>query len=459
MPRSIPVGFVWQHLSLPATLRHVPSTTYTHLPQAQIVQLHTKILIGLLAGVITGLLANLADIEWLRQALVWLELVGTAFIRLVTMIVIPLVVSSLMVGTASLGDIRKLGRIGSKTLIYYLLTTAIAVGIGLGVANLFQPGNSVDPETRDQLAAQFGTEAAGKIQVATEYSSLKNVLLNLIPRNPVEAAAEFDLLPLIFFSVVFGAAVSLLPREQKGTVISFFDGANNASMIVIGWVMQLAPYAVFALIGSIVSQFGPDLLRSLLIYALVVTLGLLLHMFGTFSVVVRFAAGLNPILFFRRIVAAPVFGFSTSSSSATLPVTMRTAEKRLGVSKQVSSFVLPLGATINMDGTALYQAVAVMFIAQIYNIPLDLNTQLTVVLTATLASIGTAGVPSAGIIMLIVVLQSVGLGDKVEIGIALILGVDRILDMLRTSVNVAGDLSCSAFIARSEGEKLQPSEL
>ena len=425
-------------------------------------QLYTKILIGLVAGAVVGLAANLADIGWLRGTLVSLELVGTAFIRLITMIVIPLVVASLMVGTASLGDIRKLGRIGSKTLVYYLLTTAIAVSIGLGVSNLFQPGSSVDPQTRDQLAAQFESEAAGKMQMAAESPSLKDVLLNLIPRNPVQAAAEFDLLPLIFFSVVFGAAVSLLPREQKGAVMSFFEGVNGASMIVIGWVMKLAPYAVFALIGSIVAQFGLDLLQSLLIYSLVVILGLLLHMFGTIAVMVRLAAGLNPISFFRRIVAAPIFGFSTSSSSATLPVTMRTAEEKLGVSKQVSSFVLPLGATINMDGTALYQAVAVMFIAQIYNIPLDLSAQLTVVLTATLASIGTAGVPSAGIIMLIVVLQSVGLGDKVEAGIALILGVDRILDMLRTSVNVTGDLSCSAFIARSEGERLLatgPSEI
>ncbi len=419
-------------------------------------QLYTKILIGLVAGAVVGLAANLADIGWLRGTLVSLELVGTAFIRLITMIVIPLVIASLMVGTASLGDIRKLGRIGSKTLVYYLLTTAIAVSIGLGVSNLFQPGNSVDPETRDQLAAQFESEAAGKMQIAAESPSLKDVLLNLIPRNPVQAAAEFDLLPLIFFSVVFGAAVSLLPHKQKDAVMSFFDGVNGASMIVIGWVMKLAPYAVFALIGSIVAQFGLDLLRSLLVYSLVVILGLLLHLFGTISVMVRLAAGLNPVSFFRRIVAAPIFGFSTSSSSATLPITMRTAEEKLGVSKQVSSFVLPLGATINMDGTALYQAVAVMFIAQIYNIPLDLGAQLTVVLTATLASIGTAGVPSAGIIMLIVVLQSVGLGDKVEAGIALILGVDRILDMLRTSVNVTGDLSCSAFIARSEGERLEP---
>ena len=291
--------------------------------------------------------------------------------------------------------------------------------------------------------------------MAAQTSSVGDVLLNIIPRNPVQSAANFDLLPLIFFSLVFGAAISLLPEHNKSTVISFFSGINAASMIVIGWVMKMAPYAVFALIGAIVAQFGLDLLHSLLIYALTVVLGLLLHMFGTIAFLVRFAARLNPINFFKRIIQAPIFGFSTSSSNATLPITMSTAENELGVSQEVSSFVLPLGATINMDGTALYQAVAVMFIAQIYDIPLSLTAQAMVVLTATLASIGTAGVPSAGIIMLIIVLQSIGLGDRVEAGVALILGVDRILDMLRTSVNVTGDLSCAAFIARSEGDALK----
>jgi Na+/H+-dicarboxylate symporter len=288
------------------------------------------------------------------------------------------------------------------------------------------------------------------MQVAAQAPSVKDVLLNVIPRNPIQAAAQFDLLPLIFFSVVFGAAISVLPGENKATVISFFSGINDASMIVIGWVMHLAPYAVFALIAAIVSQFGLDLLRSLLIYSLTVILGLALHMFVTIPVLVRFAARLNPVDFFRKIIAVPIFAFSTSSSNATLPLTMSTAENKLGISKEVSSFVLPLGATINMDGTALYQAVAVMFIAQIYDIPMSLTAQATVVLTATLASIGTAGVPSAGIITLIIVLQSVGLGDRVEAGIALILGVDRILDMLRTAVNVTGDLSCAAFISRTE---------
>ena len=413
-------------------------------------QLYTKILIGLIAGAVVGVIANLADIAWLRATLTALEPVGTGFIRLITMIVVPLVFASLLVGTASLGDIRKLGRIGGRTILYYMLTTTIAVTIGLALGNLFSPGSSVDPATRDKLAARFEDEAQGKMEIAAESPSVTQVLIGIIPRNPVQAAANFDLLPLIFFAIIFGAAVSMVPDEQRQAVLLFFEGVNSASMLIITWVMKLAPYAVFALIAAVVAQFGLDLLRSLLLYSLVVVLGLLLHMFGTLALMVRFAAKMSPVLFFKRIIAVPIFAFSTSSSSATLPVTMGAAESKLGVPKQVSSFVLPLGATINMDGTALYQALAVLFIAQIYGIPLDLGAQLTVVLTATLASIGTAGVPSAGIIMLIVVLQSVGLGDKVEAGIALILGVDRILDMLRTSVNVTGDLSCAAYITRSE---------
>jgi Na+/H+-dicarboxylate symporter len=419
-------------------------------------QLYTKILIGLIAGAVLGAVANFGQIEGLRNILVALEPVGTAFIRLITMIVIPLVVASLLVGTASLGDLRKLGRIGGKTLAYYMLTTAMAVTIGLIVSNLIRPGSRIEPSTRDALASRFEGQAKGQVQMAAQTPSLKDTLLNMIPRNPVQAAAQFDLLPLIFFSVVFGAAVSLLPDTNKATIISFFSGINDASMIVIGWAMRLAPYAVFALIAAIVAQFGLDLLRSLLIYSLTVILGLALHTFGTIALLVRLAARLNPWKFFKRIGSVMIFAFSTSSSNATLPLTMSTAERNLGVSKEVSSFVLPLGATINMDGTALYQAVAVMFIAQIYDIPISLMGQLTVVLTATLASIGAAGVPSAGLITLIIVLQSVGLGDKVEAGIALILGVDRILDMLRTVVNVTGDLSCASFIARSEGESLDP---
>ena len=419
-------------------------------------QLYTKILIGLVGGIVVGAGSNLAGLEPVVALLTALEPLGTAFIRALTMIVIPLVVASLVVGASSLGDIRRLGRIGGKTLGYYLLTTALAVALGLVLSNLVKPGAGVDPATRDSLSAQFQGQAEGNMQIAAQAPPLKDVLLNIIPRNPVQSAATFDILPLIFFAVIFGAALSVLPEAKKDPVIRFFDGVNEASMVVIGWIMVTAPYAVFALIASITAQFGLDLLRSLMIYGLVVVAGLAIHGLITIGFMVRFAAKVKPLQFFKRISGVPLFAFSTSSSNATLPVTMATAENQLGVSKEVSSFVLPLGATINMDGTALYQAVAVMFIAQIYGFQMDLGAQMTVVLTATLASIGTAGVPGAGVIMLIAILQTVGLGDRVESGIALILGIDRILDMLRTVVNVTGDLSCAAFVARSEGEQLDP---
>ncbi|MGH7483635.1 MAG: dicarboxylate/amino acid:cation symporter, partial [Longimicrobiales bacterium] len=372
------------------------------------------------------------------------------------MIVVPLVVASLLVGTASLGDIRKLGRIGGKTVIFYMGTTALAVTIGLLLSNIVEPGARVDAGTRDRLATEFGDEAAGQVALATERPTLESFVLGLVPDNPVTAAAEGDLLPLIIFTIIFGAAISLVAGERKKAVLDFFNGVNDAVMVIIDWVMKLAPYAVFALLAAVVARFGFDLLGSLIVYSLTVIAGLALHAFGTYAILVRVLAKLNPLEFYRRIAKAPLVAFSTSSSNATLPVTMETAEEELGISKEVSSFVLPLGATVNMDGTALYQAVATMFIAQIYAVPMGITEQLTIVLTATLASIGAAGVPSAGIIMLVMVLQSVGLGGQAAVGIALILGVDRILDMLRTAVNITGDLTAASFIARSEGEALVP---
>jgi Na+/H+-dicarboxylate symporter len=417
-------------------------------------QLYTKILIGLVAGAVAGAIANLGGITPLQNLFGELEILGTAFINLITMIVIPLVVASLVVGTASLGDLRKLGRIGGKTLVYYMLTTAVAVSIGLVLANALQPGAGVSEATRDELAARYGGAAAGRMEIAAEAPSWVDTLLGVIPRNPVQAAAEMDLLSLIFFTICFGAALTVIRPDRRDAVLNFFHGVNDVSMVLINWIMELAPYAVFVLISAVVANFGFDLLQSLFMYTIVVVLGLGMHAFGTYGLILAFVARLNPRKFYKSIAAVPLFAFSTSSSNATLPLTIETAEEKLGVSNQVASFVLPLGATINMDGTALYQAVAAMFIAQIYGIDLGLGMQLTIVLTATLASVGAAGVPSAGIITLIIVLNAIGMGEHVQAGIALILGVDRILDMIRTSVNVTGDLTCTAVIARTEGEKL-----
>jgi Na+/H+-dicarboxylate symporter len=415
-------------------------------------QLYTKILIGLVAGTLAGVLASLLGIQPLTDLLIAIRPLGDAWIRLITMIVIPLVVASLLVGTASLGDLRKVGRIGGKTIVYYMLTTAIAVTIGLVISNVIRPGSSIEESTRDSLTAQFEGEAATRMILAEEKPSTVQILLEMIPRNPVQAAAEMDLLPLIVFTIIFGAAITMVDAERRDAVLNVFHGVNDASMVMIHWVMKLAPYAVFALLGAVVAESGLDLLRSLFIYTLVVFGGLLLQGIVTYGLVLRFLAGFNPLDFVRRIAKAPLIAFSTSSSNATLPVTIETAEEEVGVSNEVASFVLPLGATINMDGTALYQAVAVMFIAQIYGIPLSVGDQLVIVMTATLASVGAAGVPSAGIITLIIVLNSVGMAAQVQAGIALILGVDRILDMCRTALNVTGDLTAATVIARSENE-------
>ena len=418
--------------------------------------LYTKILIGLAGGAALGLAANLLALDGLTTFFTWIEPIGTVFIRLIMMIVVPLVVASLILGTASLGDIRKLGRIGGKTVAFYLMTTALAVCIGLLASNLVRPGSRIDAGTRDELVAQYSGEASESITLAAEKPAVKDVLIEMIPTNAFAAAASGQLLPLIIFSIIFGAAVSVIATPRREAILLFFNAVNDAVMVIIDWIMKLAPYAVFALVGAVVSRFGIDLLRSLLIYALVVIGGLMIHAFGTYAIIVRVLAKLNPADFYRRIAKAPLVAFSTSSSNATLPVTMEVAQEDVGVSREVSSFVLPLGATINMDGTALYQAVAVMFVAQIYAVPMTLGDQLTIVLTATLASIGAAGVPSAGIITLVLVLQSVGLGAQTQAGIALILGIDRILDMISTAVNVTGDLTVASAIARSEGETLVP---
>lgn len=420
--------------------------------------LYMKILIGLVLGIVLGLVASLFDIGWLQSILMGIQPIGTAFIRLITMVVVPLVVASLLIGTASLGDLRKLGRIGGKTVVYYMSTTAIAVTIGLILSNLVRPGGSIDTATRDALSSQFAAEAGARVSAAAEKPTVVETLLNMIPTNPIQAAAQMQLLPLIVFTILFGAALTVIREDRRNAVLNLAEGVNDTVMVLIDWIMKLAPYAVFALIAAIIADpnTGISLLRSLLIYALTVVAGLLLHVLGTYALVVRFLVKMNPITFFRRIANAQMVAFSTSSSNATLPVTMETAEEQVGISKEVSSFVLPLGATINMDGTALYQAVATMFIAQIYGVDLGWAGQLTIVLTATLASIGAAGVPSAGIVILVLVLNSVGLGEHAAAGIALIFGVDRILDMIRTAVNVTGDLTAASFVARTEGESLQP---
>ncbi len=404
-------------------------------------ELHTKIFIGLLAGIPAGfLLGDLVE---------YLQPVGDIFLRLIRMIVVPLVFSSLFVGTASLGDIRKLGRIGIKTMGYYLSTTAIAITIGLVLGNIFTPGNSIDQATRDRLFSAHQTEAAQKIDIASNKPDILDTLVKIVPGNPVESLAEANMLQIIFFALLLGIAVTMLPGNKGKPLIRFFEALSETMIQTVHIVMKMAPLGVFALIAVVVGRFGTDILVSLLKYTLVVLLGLGAHIFLTYSTAIRLFTNYNFFKFLKGIRPAQLIAFSTSSSSATLPVTIECCEENLGVSEKVSSFVLPLGATINMDGTALYQGVAAIFIAQVYGIPLTIINQLTIVLMATLASIGAAGVPGIGIITLAMVLETIGVPLE---GIALILGVDRLIDMCRTTVNITGDSSCALIIGATEKE-------
>jgi Na+/H+-dicarboxylate symporter len=351
------------------------------------------------------------------------------------MLVVPLVFVSLVGGVTGLGDVKKLGRIGLKALVLYLCTTAIAIAIALSLAVLVSPGQGMKVDAG---------QAAFK---AKEPPALADVIINMVPSNPVQAMAQGEMLQVIVFALLFGVAITLA-GERGRHVLNFFNDLDAVIMKMVDFVMELAPVGVFALIARTFATQGIDLILPLAGYFLVVVGALLVHGLGTFAAVVRLLAGLNPLRFFSKMRPVMLFAFSTSSSSATIPVNLKTVEKRLGVDSSVASFTVPLGATINMDGTAIMQGVATVFIANVYAVHLTMGDYLSVILTATLASIGTAGVPGVGLIMLAMVLGQVGL--PVE-GIALIIGVDRLLDMMRTTVNVTGDAAVSCVIARSEG--------
>ncbi len=407
-------------------------------------QTYTKILIGLLLGVLAGLAFGpvIAEVKPL----------GTAFIRLIQMIVVPLVFASLLVGTASLGDPKKMGRIGLKTLVYYLAYTALAVLLGLALANLLEPGRGLPYEVQSRLLASYGGQAGSRATGANQRPDPVETLLRVIPTNPMSSLSQSNLLQVIFFAIFSGVALALLPRERATPVLAFFQGLGDAMIEIVHIVIRLAPYGVFALMAAVVGSFGLGVLLPLLRYTLVTIAGLVLLNF-TYPPVVRLVSGMSPLVFMRGIRSPQLIAFSTSSSSATLPVTIQACEEKLGVPPDIASFVLPLGATVNMNGSALYHGVSAVFIAQVYGIPLALGDQVMIVLTATLASIGAAGAPGVAILMLVIVLEQAGI--PVE-GISLILGVERILDMFRTTVNITGDASAAVVIAASEGELRPP---
>ena len=409
--------------------------------------LYTKILIGLLSGVIFGILAN--QLGFSDFVFNYIKPIGSVFIRLISMVVVPLVFASLLVGTASLNDIRKLGRIGAKTVAYYLCTTAIAISIGLLLANIFRPGTGLSQEAQKKLI-QSSSEAVGvQVETVPKKPTVTDILLNIIPTNPVKAFVGGKMLQIIFFALMTGICLSLIGSKRSQPVINFFESVNEVVIQMVHIIMKIAPYGVFALISAVIADFGLGILFILLKYSVVVIVGLVLHVVVIYSLAIKVLGKQKIGTFFRGIRPAQLIAFSTGSSSATLPITMECTEKNLGVSREICSFALPLGATVNMDGTALYQGVSAVFIAQVYGMGLTMGQQLAVVLTATLASIGTAGTPAAGVITLAIVLRSIGVPLE---GIAIIMGVERILDTCRSVVNVTGDASCAVVVASSESE-------
>jgi len=414
--------------------------------------LHWKIIIGMVLGVLYGLLAVKLGLVKFTDG--WIKPWGTIFINLLKLIAVPLILASLIKGVSSLSDVSKLSRIGGKTIGIYLMTTLIAVSFGLILVNVVQPGKSFSEEKRNELKEQYASSAALKIESAENVKGEGPLqfLVDIVPNNFIQAAGDNkNMLQVIFFALLFGIAMVMLPKEKTSTVKSFFDGINDIVLQIVDLIMLAAPYGVFALIAGLVVDFGgsSELFKALGIYSLTVVIGLLLMITFIYPLILRLFTDLKYLDFFKGIAPAQMLAFSTSSSAATLPVTMERCEDHLGVSEEVSSFVLPLGATINMDGTSLYQSVAAVFIAQAFGYDLDLGQQMTIVLTATLASIGSAAVPGAGMVMLVIVLSSIGIDPE---GIALIFAVDRILDMLRTVVNVTGDATVATVVAATEGQ-------
>ena len=410
--------------------------------------MHWKILIGMSLGVIAGLV--LSQFNWgpsfVRD---WIKPFGNIFINALKLIAVPLIIASLIKGVSDLKDLTNLSKMGFRTVFTFILTTVAAVSIGLLLVNLIKPGASISSETRTDLLYGYETEASTNINksVARQDTGPLQGLVDIVPENFMAAAADNrNMLQVIFFALFIGVGLILIPAETAKPVKDFFDGFNEVILKMIDIIMLSAPYGVFALLAAlIIDSPSIDLFAALGMYALTVVLGLIL-MLGVYGLMLYLFTKRSPLAFYRAIAPAQLLAFSTSSSAATLPVTMERVTGHLGVPKEVTSFVLPVGATINMDGTSLYQAVAAVFIAQAFGLDLSLGTQLGIIATATLASIGSAAVPGAGMVMLVIVLAQAGIP---EAGLALIFGVDRPLDMCRTVVNVSGDAAVSGIVAKS----------
>lgn len=401
------------------------------------ITLTSKILLGLLLGFIFGLILNKVPASYIKDTLILdgvLKVVGNGFTSAIKMMVVPLVFVSLICGSASMGDVKKLGRIGGKTMIFYLSTTALAIIIALTLGSLLKPGMGLD----------MSSMVSGEVAIG-ESKSLTEIILNIIPSNPIQALASGEMLQVIFFALLIGIAINMVGKKGEPIKV-LFDSANEICMKMVNIIMLFAPYGVFSLVTTTFATVGTDAILALMKYVLIVLLGLVIHVTVVYGGLFKVFTKQKIKPFLKKFTRVAAVTFSTASSNASVPVSLEIMEE-LGVGKSTRSFTIPMGATINMDGTAIMQGVAALFIAQIYGIELDINAMATIVLTATLASIGTAGVPGVGMIMLSMVLQSVGLPLE---GIGLIMGVERIIDMFRTTVNVMGDNICTLIIANSE---------
>ena len=428
-------------------------------------KLHTKIMIGLFGGATVGVLANAAATgatwaggngianEPMTKLVGWLGTniagpVGQIFLRMLLMTIVPLVFASLTLGVAGLGDIRKIGRVGVRTIAYFLVSTAISATIGLILVNLVRPGAGLDEGIREQLMTTYRSQAQG-LQAGGGGKFGIDMFVNIVPRNPIQAAASLDMLGIIFFSLVFGAALTLLPSDKTKPMLRVLDALGDAVVKIIEFAMKLAPYGVFGLIFVVTSRFGFALLKPLGWYVAVVLLGLALHAAISISALVRVLGGLSPWVFYSRIRASIITAFSTSSSNATLPTNITVAEQQLKIPPHIAGFVLPLGSTMCMNGTALFEGVTVLFLAQVYGIQLTLGTQVIVMILSVITAVGAAGVPGGSLPLLMGVIAIVGVDPA---AIAIIIGVDRILDMSRTTLNVIGDMSATVYVARTESD-------
>ena len=423
------------------------------------VALHWKILIGMVLGILFGFLMNTIDggkdfvIDWVKPF-------GTIFINLLKLIAVPLILASLIKGVADLKDISKIKKMGLRTVGIYIATTLVAIVIGLAIVNLVKPGAGMSPETIENIKTSFGSSADAMVvkAKATQDAGPLQALVDIFPKNIFVALGDASMLQIIFFALFVGVCLLLIEEKKAKPLIKFFDSLNEVVMKMVDLIMLFAPYAVFALLANVIIAFDdPEILLKLVNYALCVVGGLIL-MIGFYMLLVKFVAKKSPLWFLKQISPAQLLAFSTSSSAATLPVTMERVEEHVGVDKEVTGFVLPVGATINMDGTSLYQGIAAVFIMQvIWPEGLTFSNQIVIILTALLASIGSAAVPSAGMVMLVIVLESIGFpAELLPIGLALIFAVDRPLDMCRTTVNVTGDATVALLVAKSLGKLHKP---